>query len=301
MLTRKLHTWMAVFAAQGVWWGVSFASSAPLASTQLSAGNSRQTARYQLDDAVGGWGQRGDVASTAWVKPDFCGSLVDITSLEVTSPAGQLGEGQSVQLASRLRCDDESILANGFSTAWQIASGPLSSSGEGWVTGQPVYRNSNAVVQATSAGRVGQTTLLVLNTHLDNYGLYASDGIDDAWQTTYFGLENPLGLRGADPDQDGADNYYEFTSGTQPDLVSDAFELSILRQTNLVRLGLGPLATGRTYRVERATNIRSTEWSGVTNITANSPELVYFLSDTQSVDRINFYRVSIEYPWRATP
>lgn len=280
---------------------VAAAGTLQPASSDQAGGGSRQTARYTLDDAVGGWSHLAEADAGTWIKPDFCGSLVDPVGLEVVSPAPSLGEGQALQLASVLRCDDDSRLGNGFTTHWQVVTGPLLGSGDGWVTGQPVYRDSNAIAQASSAGLSAQTTLLIRNTHLDNYGLYAGDLVDDAWQVQYFGLDNPLALAGADPDQDGADNLYEFTTDTNPGLDTDTFALAIQRQTNLVQVGLGPLATGRTYRVQRATNLFASAWSGVTNIVADSPEWVHYLADTQSEDQVNFYRVAVDHDWRATP
>lgn len=321
-MKARIHpVWLAVLCAGG-----GLCANAGMVqpnSTTQAGGGSRETPRYTLDDAVGGWAQLSASASGNWVKPDFCGALVDPVQLEVISPAPSIGEGQTFQLASRLRCDDGSLLSEGFTTDWQVEAGPLLESGDGWVTGQPVYRHSNAIARATSAGLSGQTTLQVLNTHLDNFGLYAGDQVDDAWQVNNFGLDNPLALGPADPDHDGTDNLYEFTTDTNPNLGTDTFALDIFAEgttyydvdpenpTNIcevvhmcdeaIKIGLGPLATGRTYRVERADELMGSAWSGVTNIVVANAESFRYLSSTQSETKTTFYRVIIDHPWRATP
>ncbi len=321
-MKMRIHpVWLAVLCASG---GLcATAGMVQPHSTAQAGGGSRETSRYTLDDAVGGWAQISEAGSGSWVKPDFCGALVDPVQLEVTSPAPSIGEGQALQLASRLRCDDGSLLGDGFTTDWLVESGPLSESGDGWVTGQPVYRHSNAIARASSAGLSGQTTLLVLNNHLDNYGLYAGDHVDDAWQVQHFGLDNPNGLRAADPDGDGSDNYYEFTAGTDPGLASDSFALTIHAEGTIyyevdpenptnssevvhmsdeaVQIGLGPLSTGRTYHVERANALLGSAWTPVTNVVVASAESALYLSYTQAETEVTFYRVIIDHPWRATP
>lgn len=300
MRLRFYQPWYVFLALTGVWPAAAGTDIRPAAS-DLTGGGSRATARYTLDDALGGWAQTGEAGSDTWVKPDFAGSLVDPRDLEIIRPVTQLGEGQSVQLASRIRCDDGSYWSEGVTAEWSVVSGPLLHSGAGWVAAQPVYRSSNALVIASGAGLTGQAGLLVLNTHLDNFGSYATDGVDDEWQVHYFGLDNPDGSRGADPDFDGQDNYYEFTAGTRPDAGSDAFELDLRRLANTINVGFGPLTTGRTYRVERGTNLVAGGWAGVTNISPVAPEAMVYLTDTQAVDRLQVYRVQIDYPWRATP
>ena len=300
MRLRFYQAWWVVLALAGVWLEVACEASQP-AALDLAGGSSRQTARYTLDDAIGGWTLDSESGTGTWVKPDFCGSLVDPKALEITSPVTQLGEGQSVQLASRIRCDDGSYWSDGVTAAWAVVSGPLLHTGGGWVNAQPVYRSSNALVSASGAGLTGEASLLVLNTHLDNFGFYATDGVDDDWQVHYFGLDNPDGGRGADPDHDGQDNYYEFTAGTRPDSDSDAFELDLRRLAGAIQVGFGPMTTGRTYRVERVTNLVTEVWAGVTNLQPVAPETMVYLTDTQMVDNLQFYRVQIDHPWRATP
>lgn len=270
-------------------------------STQVSCGNSRQTALYRLDDSVGGWTLTTGSGTGDWIKPDFSGSLVEAVQLEVTSPTPQIDEGESVQLASRVQADDGSFLAGGITSTWMVLGGPLSSSSDGWVTAQPVYQSSNAFVEAYGGGLSGQAVLLVRNSQLDNFGRYGADGVDDTWQVRYFGLDNPDGAPGADPDHDQQDNYHEFTAGTRPDLESEVFALDINRAADLVEIGFGPMVTGRIYRVERDTDLTATEWEGVTNLVPSTPGSFVYLSDPSSIEHVRFYRVRIDYPWRATP
>ena len=67
-----------------------------------------------------------------------------------------------------------------------------------------------ATVQGAFAGFTGTLGLFIFNTGIDDFAFYAGDGLDDAWQVQYFGINNPNGLSGADPDGDGQTNYFEY-------------------------------------------------------------------------------------------
>jgi len=56
----------------------------------------------------------------------------------------------------------------------------------------------------------------VINVGNDDFGSYAGDGLDDAWQVSYFGSDNPNAAPGADPDGDFMSNRGEYIAGTIP-------------------------------------------------------------------------------------
>src|SRR5260221_394044 len=65
-------------------------------------------------------------------------------------------------------------------------------------------------------GANNSTTMLVLDTNPDNYGLYANDGVADSWQIRYFGLSNPSGEANADADGTGQNNLVKYLAGLDP-------------------------------------------------------------------------------------
>jgi hypothetical protein len=229
------------------------------------------------------------------------GTWVDPKSIEVRSAVNSLPEGNSVQLKAIVRCDDDSYLANGYAVHWLAASGPIVGSGGGWFTAQPVYRDTQAIAQATVFSLSGQRTLTILNSDPDNFGIYAGDDIDDAWQVAHFGLSNSWGLAGADFDGDGGDNYYEFTAGTDPLSASDFFSLKTIKRSAGVDVGIGPLSTNRTYTVERAHQLTAGSWAGFTNIALAAPTSLVVIANADSGTNTAFYRVAIYYPWRDAP
>ena len=94
-----------------------------------------------------------------------------------------------------------------------MMSGPLSGvNASGLVTATNVYQDTPATVSGSSGGYNTTLGLLVLNTGIDDFALYAADGINDAWQVQYFGENNANAFPGIDADGDGQTNYSSSTS-----------------------------------------------------------------------------------------
>ena len=62
-----------------------------------------------------------------------------------------------------------------------------------------------------------RVTITVLDWQGDSFGSYAEDGLSDAWQVNYFGINSSAAVAAADPDQDGQDNAFEYLSGADRD------------------------------------------------------------------------------------
>lgn len=279
--------------------GIVMGSSLPVASAELSGGGPMSSSHYQLDAAAGGVSRIGESGFSS-IKPGFSGELVDLVKVEVSPAGASVPEEQSVQLAARIRCDDGTFFHDGYTFDWDILSGPLQSSGDGWVTAEAVYSDTNATVEARSTGLAGTASLAVLNSDLDNYGPYAHDDVADDWQVDHFGFDNPLGLAGADPDEDNQDNHFEFLAGTDPNLSSDRFTVSI-QYPGEVDVVFSPVASGRHYTIERAPILEAASWSVLTNVVDHAAGPQFMMPDTTADSPVAFYRVLVAYPWKSNP
>jgi hypothetical protein len=139
-----------------------------------------------------------------------------------------------------------------------------------WREDLPVENGGN--IQVSSAPRFasdGSTAYLgtVVNATDDTYsylyafitgssGLYAADGLDDAWQAQYFGQNNPQADPNADPDADGRTNLQEFIEGSVPTDPASRLTIQVLPvpgQPTQTRIVFSPIIAGRSYTVEYAT------------------------------------------------
>jgi hypothetical protein len=91
------------------------------------------------------------------------------------------------------------------------------------VTAGSVYQNTSAVAQAALGNFSDIVGLSVINTGLDDFAPYATDGLPDTWQVQYFGESSTRGGRAVDYDGDGVVNLHEFAFGTNPSLPSAGF------------------------------------------------------------------------------
>ena len=111
--------------------------------------------------------------------------------------------------------------------AWSVASGPLTGiSASGLATAGIVYQDTAATAQGSYLGDTGTLALTVRNVNTDDFGMYAADGIDDAWQVQYFGLNNPNAAPNVDFDHTGQTNLFKYIAGLNP-LDGSRFTLSI--------------------------------------------------------------------------
>ncbi len=120
------------------------------------------------------------------------------------------------------------------------------------------------------------------------------NGMPDWWEQLYF--SRPTGdAPDADPDHDGAGNLEEWLAGTHPTHASSCLRLSVsaAQGTNGFTVSWQSVQ-GKTYRLDRATNLTAGFTSLVrTNIAASPP--LNTETDTQAATRrASFYRVRLE-------
>jgi len=122
---------------------------------------------------------------------------------------------------------------------------------------------------------------------------YNFDGLDDAFQRTYFPLFTaPNAAPTADPDGDGMNNLAEYIAGTNPTNAASVFKL--LSPTN------SPAGTavrwlsvaGKSYQVLSRTNLLTGSWrTNGTAVTATGTNTQYL--DAGGTNGVRFYRVQV--------
>lgn len=195
-----------------------------IAAESISISGSRATSgNYTLDGSVGGIVGFSSVSSptTRTAKLGYIGQLYEVTGLTLTSASSELSETDTLQLNAAQTLDDASFLeVPATSVAWGVISGPLTSiNSNGLAASGNVYVDTSAVAQGDFAGFTGTLALTVKNVTFDDFGSYATDGIDDAWQVNFLGLDNTV----ANPDADLQANLGEFFLNLNP-VLPDGFD-----------------------------------------------------------------------------
>lgn len=278
----------------------SSASYSLPADTTDSAGKRSTSASYSHDGSLGGLAGVASVAAPVVVaKSGYLGQLYDVTGLQLSAAPATIDETGTRQLSARLLLDDATTLpVAATDVVWHVQDGPLASiDSSGLATAATVILDTTATAQGFYRGATGTLELTVLDTLTDNFGLYANDGISDAWQAMHFGVNSPDAAPAKDPDADGQNNFFEYLAGLDP-----TNPLSLLTVTVAIPPGqptrraiiFNPLVAGRNYTVTTTTNFL--EWSYLT-----TPEVTELGSERTVID-VNasgarqFYRVEITRP-----
>ncbi len=281
----------------------SSASYAVATDSNDSGGRRATSAAYTNDASVGGITGVSTVAAPAEVaKAGYLGQLYEVTGFTVASASPSLGEGTTLQLQGRQVLDDATFLAvPAASVAWSVQSGPLTSiSASGLATAGLVYQDTGAVAQGIFGGRTGFLSLTVLNTNNDNFGAYAGDGIDDAWQVQYFGPPpNPLAGPAMDPDGDGQTNLFEYIAGLVPNDPNSRFVSTITPvagQPNQRNITFSPVVAGRTYTVTSRTDLTTGAWQPLGSFSMIDNGSSRTVTDLNAGAGRRFYHVEITRP-----
>jgi len=212
-------------------------------------------------------------------------------------------EVSSTQLIPAIAADDGTyvvIPTTGFTFA--ALEGPIPAiSPTGLVDTATVYEETQAIVGATSplfAGQL-QLTLFVQDTLPDNYSTYAADGLPDAWQRQFFGLDNPLAAPLLDPDGDGQNNRFEYTAGIVPTNPLSRFLLRIDKvpgQPGHKQLTFSPTLPDRSYTVKSNPTLTGGIWEPLSSMADDNQQPVRHVTDMDATSATKFYRVEITKP-----
>jgi hypothetical protein len=271
-----------------------------------AAGAVVSSANYSLKGTASGEFGTGSTVLAASVdyinKGGFIGELYDIIALSITAPpSNNLNETASRQLNAAPLADDSTTLAllDPSTVSWSIIAGPITSiSSSGLATAGNVYQDTLATAGGTAQSLSGQLNLTILNVTNDDFGAYANDQIDDAWQVQYFGQPpNPLAGPNADADGTSQTNLFKFVAGLNP-LDGSRFVMSIQPvngQSNQKNLIFNPIVSGRTYGVQFRTSLATGTWNPLTGTSQSDNGNQRTVTDTSAVAP-KFYRVQITKP-----
>lgn len=151
---------------------------------------------------------------------EFSGQLAVPVGFAVAGPA-EVNETRSAVFTPALGFDDGTYnpLASDPSDSFSIDPGsPYAAidSDSGIVQTAAVFEDVWLTVNLQRGGVQVTRLFEIANTIADNFGSYALDGIDDAWQNFHFGMDNPNAAPNQDPESDGLNNLQEYLFRLHP-------------------------------------------------------------------------------------
>ena len=272
-----------------------------ITDTADSGGKRATSASYTNDGSAGLVAAISTVVSPSEIaKSGYIGQLYDISGLVVNGASPSVNETATLQLAAWQLLDDASLLAApATSVTWSVTSGPISGiSAAGLATAGVVYQNTPASVQGSLGGFNGIYNITVLDTIPDNFGAYAGDGSDDAWQVQYFGLNNPNAAPNVDADGTGQTNLFKYIAGLNP-LDGSRFTLAIAAvdgQPAQKDLIFSPIVAGRTYTVKAKSDLLGATWDPVAASPPTDNGAQRTVTDTAASGPNKFYHIEITKP-----
>ncbi len=286
--------------------GPRTSASYSIVTDTADAGGKRSTSvNYTNDGSAGGIAGIATVAAPAeTAKHGYLGQLYDVTGLVLSATPTTVNEGGTLPLSAAQLLDDATTLAvPAASVAWSVAAGPLASiNASGVATAGVVYQNTAATAQGNFAGNLSTLALTVLNVNLDNFGAYASDTLDDAWQVQYFG-QPPNANAGplVDADNDGQSNAFEYTAGLVPTDPASRFSIaiaSVAGQPGRKNIIFNPLVLtgGRSYLVKFRPDLATGTWTALTGTTQSDAGEQRTVTDLNATGAKKFYQVEITKP-----
>jgi hypothetical protein len=230
-------------------------------------------------------------------KGGYTGQLYDPVSLQVTASPTSVNEEATRQLTvSPLMDDDTTLTLAPGDLTWSVLNGPLSGiDANGLATADVVYQDTPADAQASWLGIDGTLTLTVLDSDPDNFGSYAGDQIDDDWQVSYFGFDNPAAAPTIDPDGDEQDNFFEFLAKVDPTDPFSHFTFCLQPtpgQPSKRDVLFFPVFGDRTYTVMVGSDLAPGNFTPLTGSTISNNGSERTVTDNAPATR-SFYRIDI--------
>lgn len=294
-LYANLESYRDVSTAVAGWDAASFGSVGNTAVAIDSAGARTANTDLVHDGSLGGIGGSSTQSATT-AKHGYIGQLYDLMALQLAASPLTVNENGTRQLTAALVMDDATTLAAAGGFTWSIVSGPLAIDTSGLASGQLVYQDTAATARASLNGATGTLELTVLDTLADNFGSYAGDGLDDAWQVGFFGLDNPDAGPHQNPDHDFYPNLIEFLTGSDPVSSADFFRFEIASLNGpSSTLQLSKIIPGTRYRIQRSTDLgRIDPWAEVASFTTASEVSGHQVTVPTSSAVREFYRLTVE-------
>ncbi len=200
----------AAAAVSGADYAQTFASLNQLGGTSSTSAHYQQTA-YLSEKAPGV--EPGE--QSVKMLDTLDAQQIQVIGLQIVAGQAELNEGDSTEVEAYWTMDDATMAKIGSGT--QVTWSPMvATTAQTLLTTEPVPQDTELIVTAAAESFETAAAFLVKNVENDDFGLYAADGVDDAWQVRHFGLTNPDGHGDQDPDGDGLTNREEFEAGSDP-------------------------------------------------------------------------------------
>lgn len=261
-----------------------------------AGGAGGSSSSYRNDASVGGIIGVSVAGSTPVLtaKHGYVGQLYAISGLQLAAAGSTVSESGTVQLSAALLADDATVLPVAPATvSWSVLSGPLVSvAANGLASAGTVFQDTAASVRGAVVGFTGSLSLTVRNVSDDDFGLYASDGLPDAWQVQYFGVDNPLAAPSAQPLHDGQSNLLKFLTGYAPTGTGARFEtVGKTAGAGTFQLKLSQVIPGTRYVFQRSTDLQTwTTLQTVEPVVLAQP----FTQLLPTIGTSSFFRVMVE-------
>ncbi|MEN9575397.1 MAG: hypothetical protein RL514_3252 [Verrucomicrobiota bacterium] len=273
------------------------AATPTLVHSAATAGGRQTVGNVVVDSAIGGLGGSSSVTTFA-ARNGFVGQLTDVQGVAVSASPSTVNEGSTRQLTAMATFTDGTLLPlSGTTATWSVSGGGLAAvNTSGLTTAATVYQDTNGIARADYLGRFGTLTLSVLNVNADDFGTYAGDTIDDAWQVQHFGIGSASAAPTADPDGDGQNNLFEYLAGTTPTSAASLMTLAVAKTgTDQRTVSFAPIAAGRSYTVEFATSLTTKNFTPLSGTPVDNAVTRTF-TDNSATDAARYYRVKITLP-----
>ena len=284
--------------------GPRSSASYSVGTDTIDAGGQRITsASYTHDGSVGGITGISTVASPAeTAKHGYLGQLTEVTALQLAASPATVDEGGTRQLSAWEALDDESFNAlPATSVTWSVMAGPFTGiDANGLATAAIVYEDTLATAKGDYGALTATLGISVLNVNSDDLPGYTGDGLDDAWQFQYFGLNNPNAAPTIDADFDGQNNRFEFIAGLIPTDADSRFLLDptpVPNQPGQMNLVISPRLPDRTYTVKSSPTLGpGAMWDPLTSFTISDNGTTRTITDLDASGDAKFYHVEIMKP-----
>lgn len=229
------------------------------------------------------------------LRAGYVAQIAEAISFNISVPETNLNEGDSLQLTVIEQLDDGT---SSTAADWTTIDGPISSiTPTGLITAGNVYQDTSATIRGSADGSAQVVSLTIKNTGLDDYGIYANDGIPDTWQTQYFGENNPLGRAYSDASHTGQNNLFKYIAGLNPTNPASFFNFEIARSgAAQSQLKFGPYLPDRIYTIEYKTNLNAPSFTTLSNSLQDLDGSTMSITDTNANPPQRFYRIRISYP-----
>ncbi len=263
-----------------------------------SGGGTGTGTHYQVDRSLSAGGAGSSSSYT--VITGFAGQLIDPVALVLAAVPPTVDEGGTRQLTATLHYADASTSPlDAGSLVWSAQSGPINIDTAGLATGQVVFQDTGAVAQGIYQAFSDTQNLTVRDTDQDNYGPYAADGMEDAWQNQYFSADPANAGPLLDPDGDGQNNLFEFIAGVIPNNALSRFHWRVDEDPlnpGQSRIVFSPRFGDRIYHLKTSTTLQASDWITFTGGSVNDDGDERTVIDPDTSDASKFYRLEIAKP-----